>query len=210
MKRLIVTALLTSAALAHAQSASTPASAPSSPAKKELVQKLMILQQPGIENLARNMVEQPAMRMMQEAGRALQQQVAPDKREAVGKSIEADVRKFVDESVPIVRERAVRLAPSTIGAMMEEKFSEDELRQLVAWLESPVTKKYAQLGPEMQSGFTQKLIAESRPIVDPRLQALEAKVRASLGVPATGSPGAAPAKAAAPASKASANKAPGK
>ncbi len=203
MKRLIVTALLTGAAVAHAQSTATPASAPSSPAKKELVQKLMVLQQPGIETLARNMVEQPALRMMQEAGRALQQQVAPDKREAIGKSIEADVRKFVDESVPIVRERAVKLAPSTIGVMMEEKFTEDELRQLVAWLESPVTKKYAQLGPEMQSGFTQKLVAESRPIVDPRLQALEAKVRASLGVPAAGSAGPAPAKAAAPANKAS-------
>ncbi|MDE2298969.1 MAG: DUF2059 domain-containing protein, partial [Burkholderiales bacterium] len=173
MKRLILTALLTSAVWAHAQTASAPA-APASPAKKALVQKLLQLQQPGIEKLASNLVEQPAMQMLQAAGRALQQQVPPEKREAMGKSIEADVRKFVDDSVPIVRDKAVKLAPSTIGAMMEEKFTEDELKQLIAWLESPVNKKYSEIGPEIQNSFTQKLVAEARPIVDPRLQALEA------------------------------------
>jgi uncharacterized protein len=206
MKRLIVVALLTSAALAHAQTASAPAPAPASPAKKELVAKLMVLQQQGIEKLASGIVQQPALQMMQEAARALQQQVAPDKREAVGKAIETDIRKFVDESVPVVRDRAVKLAPSTIGAAMEEKFSEDELKQLIAWLESPVAKKYSQIGPEIQNGFTQKLVAESRPVIEPRLQALEAKVRASLGVPAAAAGSSAPAKAAAPAKKASAAK----
>lgn len=201
MKRLILSALLTSAVWAHAQTASTPA-APASPAKKELVQKLLQLQQPGIEKLASNLVEQPAMQLLQAAGRALQQQVPPEKREAMGKSIEADVRKFVDDSVPIVRDKAVKLAPSTIGAMMEEKFTEDELKQLIAWLESPVNKKYSQIGPEIQNSFTQKLVAEARPIVDPRLQALEAKVRTTLGVPPPAPAGSAPAKAAAPAKKA--------
>jgi len=101
-----------------------------------------------------------------------------------------------------VRERAVKLAPSTIGTMLEERFTEDELKQLVAWLESPVNKKYSQVGPEMQNGFMKKLVEESRPMVEPRLQALEAKVRASLGVPAGGEPAAsAPAKAATPAKK---------
>ena len=201
MKRLILTALLTSAVWAHAQTASTPA-APASPAKKALVNKLMLLQQPGIEKLASNLVEQPAMQMLQAAGRALQQQVPADKREAMGKSIEADVRKFVDDSVPIVRDKAVKLAPSTIGAMMEEKFTEDELKQIIAWLESPVNKKYLQIAPEIQNSFTQKLVAESRPVIDPRLQALEAKVRTTLGVPQPAAAGSTPAKAVAPAKKA--------
>ena len=198
MKKLILTALLTSAALAHAQT-SAPAATPSSPAKKELVQKLMVLQQPGIENVARNLVEQPAVAMMQAAGRALQG-IPAEKRDAAGKTIEADIKKYVDESVPIVRDRAIKLAPSTIGATMEEKFTEDELKQLVAWLESPVNKKYTQLGPEMQSSFTQRLVAEARPTIEPKIQALEAKVRATLGVPAAAAPEAAP-KAATPAKK---------
>jgi len=197
MKRLFVTALLASAAIAHAQTAASAASASASPAKKELVQKLLVLQQPGIEGMARNMVEQPALRMLQAAGQVLQQ-VPPEKREATGKTIETDIKKYVDDATPIVRDRAIKLAPSTIGATLEEKFSEDELRQLIAWLESPVNKKYAQLGPDMQSNFTQKLVADARPMIEPRLQALDAKVRASLGVPAASSAPAAPAKASAP------------
>jgi hypothetical protein len=197
MKRLFVTALLASAAIAHAQTAASAASASASPAKKELVQKLLVLQQPGIEGMARNMVEQPALRMLQAAGQVLQQ-VPAEKREATGKAIETDIKKYVDDATPIVRDRAIKLAPSTIGATLEEKFSEDELRQLIAWLESPVNKKYAQLGPDMQSNFTQKLVADARPMVEPRLQALDAKVRASLGVPAASSAPTAPAKASAP------------
>ncbi len=197
-KTLTVMALLTSAAFAQAQTAAS--ATPSSPAKKELVQKLMVLQQPGIEGLARNLVEQPAMAMLQAAGRALPN-IPADKRDAAGKSIEADIKKYVDEATPVVRERAVKLAPSTIGAAMEEKFTEDELKQLIAWLESPVNKKYAQLGPEIQNGFTQKLVAEARPTIEPKIQALEAKVRASLGAPPADQETSAPAKPTAPAKK---------
>lgn len=203
MKKLILVTLLTCAGFAHAQTAS---STPASAAKKELVQKVLTLQQPGVENLARNLVEQPAGQLMQAAGRALQTQVPADKREAAGKSIEADIKKYVDDSVPIVRERAIKLAPSTIGAVLEEKFSEEELKLLAAWLDSPVNKKYLQLGPEMQSGFMQKLVTEMRPLIEPKMQALELKIRTTLGVP-TSAPASAPVKAAAvPARKASASK----
>jgi hypothetical protein len=171
----------------------------SSPAKKELVQKLLALQQPGIEGVARNIVERPAAQMMQEAGRVLQTQFPADKREAIGKTIDADAKKYVDEAYPPVRERALKLAPTTIGTTLEEKFTEDELKQLVAWFESPVNKKFQAASAEMQSSFMQKLVADVRPLVEPKLQVLEQKVRTALGVPAAAAPteGAAAPKAAA-------------
>ena len=175
MMRWMLLALLTGATLAHAQT----------PTKKELAQKLVQLQQPAIDGLARGLVEQPAAQMMQAAGNVLQTQVPADKREAIGKNVEAEVRKFVEESLPLVRERATKIAPAALGAALEEKFSEDELKQLIAWLESPVNKKYQQLGPEMQNGFVQKLVADTRPVVEVRLKALEEKVRVALGVPAS-------------------------
>jgi len=184
--------LLCAGSLAQAQGTS-------SPAKKELVQKLLALQQPGIEGAARNIVERPAAQMMQEAGRVLQTQVPADKREAIGKTIEADAKKYVDEAFPPVRDRALKLAPTTLGAALEEKFTEDELKQLIAWFESPVNKKFQQASGEMQSNFMQKLVAEARPVLEPKLQALEQKMRAALGVPAAGAlaEGAAAPKAAA-------------
>ncbi len=151
--------------------------------KKELVQKILQIQQTEIEGVARNLVERPAAQMMQEAGLALQRQVAPDKREAMGKAIEAEVKKYVDEAYPLVRERALRIAPSTIGAALEEKMTEDELKQLLAWLESPVNKKYQQIGPDARNTFIQKLLADARPVVDPKVQALDGRIRLIFGVP---------------------------
>lgn len=154
-----------------------------SASKKELVQKILQIQQAEIEGVARNLIERPAAQMMQEAGLALQRQVAPDKREAMGKAIEAEVKKYVDEAYPLVRERALRIAPSTIGAALEEKMSEDELKQVVAWLESPANKKYEQIGPDARNTFIQKLLADARPVVDPKVQALDGRIRLIFGVP---------------------------
>jgi hypothetical protein len=167
-------ALLSCATLAHAQS---------TPAKKELVAKVLQLQQPGIESMARQLAQGPVLQMMQQANNVLQTQVPADKREAIGKSIEADAKKFIDEATPVIREHAIKIAPSTVGAIMEEKFSEDELKVLVAWLESPVNKKYQQLGPEMQNAMVQKLMAETAPLLDPKLQALQQRMRTAFGMP---------------------------
>ena len=176
MQRLLALAaavlLVTSPLVAEAQSG-----------KKELVQKVLQLQQPGIEGFARAVVvEQPVQQMMQAAQRVLQQQVAEGDRATVGKAIEGDVRKYIDEVAPGVRDRAVKLAPATIAPLLEERFSEDELKTLVAWLESPVSKKYGQLQPEMQKALGEKLVAESRPTIEPKLKALEASVAKRLGV----------------------------
>jgi hypothetical protein len=194
MSRILLCALLLAAGpLAQAQAPAAPASA----AKKELVQKLLTLQQPGLELAARTLVERPAAQMMQEAGRYLQSQVPAEKREATGKAIEAEARKYVEESVPLVRDKAIKLAPSTLGAVLEDKFTEEELKQLIAWFDSPLNKKFQQTTPDMQNSFMQKLVAESRPLIEPKLQALQQQVRDTLTA-ATAPPPAAPAAPAAP------------
>lgn len=173
-------ALAFAAAPLHAQpTASAPGATVASPVKKELVRKVLQLLQGGVEGIARGVAERTVQQIAQAVGGPLQQ-VPSDRREAVGKSIDADLRKFVDEAAPVLRERALKLAPSTIGAGFEEKFSDDELRQLVAWLESPLNRKFQQTVPELQRDFMQKLIAEAGPLLDPKLQALHQKVRATL------------------------------
>ena len=181
MKILTAVALLAGAALAHAQS---------TPARKELAQKLVQVQTASFENIARQIVERPVAQLMQQASTVLQTQVAPDKREAAARSIEADIRKYVDETVPVVRERAVKLAPSTYGLALEEKFTEEELKQLIAWFDSPLNKKLQQAGPEMLSSFGQKLVADAGPVIEPRLQSLQQKMRTTLGIPAPAASGA--------------------
>ena len=177
------------------------AQAESSDVKKELVAKVLLLQQPAIEQAARALAERPAVLVMQQAGQALRTRVAVDKREALGKEIQGDVKKYVDEAVPLVRDRAVKLAPSTIGALLEERFTEDELKQLIGIMESPVNRKFAQMGGDMQKALLEKLVAETQAAIDPKLKTLERSVAKRLDLPWGPGPSAAsatrpPAKAA--------------
>ena len=189
MKRWMILTLLVLVTAVQAQPATT---------KKELVAKLLLLQQPDIEQLGQSLAMRPAEQMLQQAGLALQSEVPADKREAVAKEIQADVKKYADEVVPLVRDQAVKLAPTTIGALLDEKFTEDELKQLIAIIESPVNRKFRQLGGEMQKALMEKLIAETQSAVQPKVKALEQAVGNRLGMQAAP---AAPSKAAKPAAK---------
>lgn len=166
-------------------------------AKKDLVQKVLTLQQAGIESVGVGIANQTANQVLQVAGQAMGR-VPADKREALGAELQAEVRKFFDDVAPMLRASAVKNAPSTIGTALEEKFSEDELKVLINWLESPVSRKYQQMSPELQQGLGQKLVTETRPQIEPKLKALEQVMGAKLAAAVGPAPGASGPRAAAP------------
>jgi hypothetical protein len=191
----LITVLAGAAGLSGAQG-----TAPS--AKKDQVQKILQLQQSGIESVGVGLATQTATQVLQVASQAMGR-VPADKREAVGAELQAEVRKFYDDVSPVLRASAVKLAPSTIGVVLEEKFSEDELKVLINWLESPVSRKYQQVTAELQQSLGQKLVAETRPQIEPKLKALEQVMGAKLAAAVGAAPAASGARAAAPAAKAS-------
>ena len=169
---LLATALCTYMGSTLAQATNGDKASP----KKALVAKILVLQQPNLDNMARGMIEQPAAQLMQQVSIAVRQRVPEDKREELGREVQADVKKYIDETLPIVRDSASRLAPSTVGAVLEERFSVEELKQIIALLESPLNRKYQAAGADMQRALTEKLVAESRASVQAKFQALEQSV----------------------------------
>lgn len=190
-KHLLVLALLGTAFAGPALS-----QAAASPAKKEMIARILKIQQPGIEALARTLAERPAVELLASAENAMAARVPAEKRDAVAKDIQADTKKYLDEAVPLVRDRAVKLAPTTVGALLDQKFSEEELKQVVAFMESPAYLKFQSLGDEMQQALIEKVVTETRPNVETKLKALEQSVARRLGItPGAGGGGAkAPAK----------------
>lgn len=191
---LALTSCLAAAPALAADAAASGAST-ASPAKKALVTKVLSLQQPGVEALARQLAEQPAVQMLQQVGVALQR-VAPDKRDALARDIQADVRKYVDEATPIVRDQALKLAPQVIGPMLEKEFSDDELKQIINMLESPVYKKLQGMLGQIQRTLGERLVAESRAGVEPKVTALQQAIRKKLetALAAPAAPGSSPKK----------------
>lgn len=192
----VITMLACSAAPSVAQVAAPPATpaaaaVASSPAKKELVKKALQLQQAGIEGVGVAMASQAAGQLLQIATPAITR-LPEDKRQGVATELQAEVRKFQGEVTPILRASAMKWAPSTLGTALEEKLTEDELKTLIAWLESPVSRKYQQLSGGAQQALTQKIVAETRPQVEPKLKALEqtmmAKLKAASAAPVSSAP----------------------
>jgi len=154
--------------------------------KKELVNRILTLQQPSVEALARTLAERPALELAAEA-RQFIGKVAEDKREAVVKAIDADLKKYADEAVPLVREKAISLSPTVLGAELETNFNEAELKQLINWFESPVIKRYNQLVPGVQQALTERLVNETRAQIEPKVRALQTSMAKHLGLPPPGS-----------------------
>jgi hypothetical protein len=153
--------------------------------KKELVQKLLLLQQPGVEALAKSLAEQPAAQLAQSA-RQFMQNVPADKRDGVVKAIDADLKKYADEAVPLLRERAIKLAPGTLGVDLETNYSEAELKELITWFESPTIKRFQQGAPALQRSLAEKLVGETRGQIEPKLKTLETAMAKQLGLPPPG------------------------
>ena len=140
--------------------------------KKDLAIKVAQLQQPAVEALAREIGRDTLQRVGSAAGQ-LVGNLPADKREAVGKLMESDVKSFYAEVELRLRESSAKVATPALASYLEEKFSEDELKQLAAWLDSPVSKKYQQLGGDMQAMLARTLVDDTKPQIEPKLKVLE-------------------------------------
>ena len=145
--------------------------------KKGDIQKILTLQQPALEDMARTVAERPALQMAASVRQIMAQAVPEDKREATAKQVDAEIKKYLDAAVPAVRASASKMSQSTLGPMLDEKFSDDELKELVVMLESPVFKKYQGMLPEMSNTMREQVVADARPQVQPKLQAAETNIR---------------------------------
>ncbi|MDA7415041.1 DUF2059 domain-containing protein [Xenophilus arseniciresistens] len=168
--------------------------------KAALIKQFLELQRPGVEALARGLVEESSLPVARAGAGYLQTQVPEAKREAAGKAADAELKKYFDSAYPIVRDKAVQVAPAALTPVLEQNFSEEELRQLVAWINSPVSKKYQEVNPQLQAALAEKVVADTRTSIEPKLEQLDKAVAKALGAPAAPA-GGAKAPAAAPAKK---------
>lgn len=179
-KVFVITAALAVSTLAQAQTAAS--AAPAGTAKKELVARVLELQKAGIENFGNSVAAAPLMQMRQQIGPILQQRVPEDRREAVARDIEADMKNYFEEISALTRQRAVALAPGTLGAVLAERFSEDELKQIVTSLESSVQRRFQTTMAEVQRTLGERLVSDTRGTIEPKLRALDQTISRRLGL----------------------------
>lgn len=170
MVRIFLGALaLTVSAAAAAQSAP-----PVSPEKQALVQR--VLDKMSMDNVGLAMLQAPVAESLRQARAVLQGRVAADKQEAALKDIGAEANKFFEKEAPVVRRSTQAVIAANIAPLLAQRFTDDELKQLVALLESPVKAKFDALLPEIQKTVGQNVAKANQVEVNAGLTDLQQRI----------------------------------
>lgn len=154
--------------------------------KQKLIDHVLALWH--VEDTAIMMVQRPAIRAMEQSRVVLQGRVAPAKQESTLREVSGDIQKYVDEATPIAKASASKLKGPTLAPLLAQNFSEDELKQLIALLESPIKKKFEQLVPQLEKAFGEKVQQDAAPAIDPKLKAMTESVGLKLRAASMTSP----------------------
>lgn len=166
LKSMIAIAVMAMAGTAGAQTAAAPAS----PAKQQLVQR--VLQLLHAEGMGLTMLQTPVADALTQANIVLQGRVPVERREAAMRDISEEAKKFMEQATPVVKASTQKYIPLTLTPLLTERFTEDELRQLVAMLESPVKQKFEKMVPEMKKVLGEKVASDTRAVIDPKIKDL--------------------------------------
>jgi hypothetical protein len=175
MKRTLLIAAMAAFTLAHAPLGHA---AGADDEKKVLVQRVLPLFH--IEDAPVITVQQQGAEALRQANTALQGRLTGEKQTATMKSIAVDVQKYIDEATPIARNNALKLKEPTVAPILMENFTAEELRQLVAFFESPVKKKFEALLPTIQKTYGEKVAEASRGAIDPKIKTMSNDVATKM------------------------------
>jgi uncharacterized protein len=174
LKLMIAIAVMAAAGVAGAQTAADPAS----PAKQQLVQH--VLQLLHAEGMGLTMLQTPVADALAQANVVLQGRVPVERRDAAMRDISEDAKKFLEQTTPVVKASTQKFIPLTLTPLLMERFTEDELRQLVAMLESPVKEKFEKMVPEMKKVLGEKVASDTRAVIDPKIKDLTERIGVRL------------------------------
>ena len=162
--------------------------------KLEWASKAVALQQgPELERLVNQLADSATQDILQNWASRLQSDVAPAKMAQSKESLNAELKKYFDDVSQTINAKVAKVSTAALVPAYMERFSVDELKQLVAFFESPAIKKYQVAGPELANLFVRQLIEETRADVTARTRQFDDAAAKIIGVPAARTPPARPA-----------------
>ena len=157
MKKLIATFAIAGLALSATVNAQT------ADPKLEWAAKAVALQQgPELERLIGQLADSATQDILQNWGPKLQSDVPPAKMEQAKESLNTELKKYFDDVSTTINSKAGKVSVNALIPAYMERFTLEELKQLVAFFESPAIKKYQSAAPELGSLFVKQLIEETR------------------------------------------------
>ncbi len=126
----------------------------------------------------------------------LDESVPPAKQKEVREKLDVELKKYAESTYKTVEAQTAKSAETALVPIFMEKLSEDELKTIIAYLESPVSNKFQALGAEATNAWAKRVVDATKGSVETGAKSFDAAanriVSAASGSTPSGS--AAPAK----------------
>ena len=105
------------------------------------------------------------------------------KQKAAADQLDSELKKFNDDNVRTIKAKNDKLSLEVLVPAYAEKFSTEELKQLVAFLESATIKKYYAANPQLANLLAQRLVEATQADVEARIKTFDLRAAQIVGVP---------------------------
>lgn len=161
--------------------------------KLEWAVKVVALQQADLDGLVGQLVSTTAQDIVADWAPRFDSAVPKARQAKATEEFNAELAKFAADANKIITSKVGQANSEALIPAYMERFSLDELKQLAAFFDSPVIKKYKTATPELVDVFVKKLVTSTQPDILARAKQFD--------VAATKIVGSAPAAPAAPVAK---------
>lgn len=162
--------------------------------KLEWASKVVALQQAELTGLVGQLVESAVQDIVAGWEPRFESAVPKARQAKATEEFNAELAKFAEDTNKIITSKVGQANSEALIPAYMERFNLDELKQLAAFFESPVIKKYKVATPELVEVFVKKLVAGTQPDILARAKQFDVAAGKIVG--------SAPAAPAAPAAKA--------
>ena len=166
-------------AMAQSTPQATPAAAaPATPAasanaKLELAAKLVALQRgPDMERMVFQLTSSAVQPVIAKWAPELEN-MPKAKIEKAREQLNAELKTLGDTTRKLIDTQMAKSADSALLPAYLERFSEEEMKQLLAMFESPIYKKYQSLAPELGNLWVKDVVDNTRSAVEDSAKAFD-------------------------------------
>jgi uncharacterized protein len=160
-------ALASAGAIAQA----TPAVSP----EKLALAKRVAAKMP-MENVGLGMLQKPVMEAVRQARAVIEGRVPAEKQKAAMEDVANEANHFLEAESPLVKASTRSVVDNSVVPLLAQRFSEDELKQLITILESPVKAKFEAMAPEIEKTLGEGVAKANQAQINPKLTELQNKI----------------------------------
>jgi len=166
--------------------------------KRALAVKLAQMQQkadgPAITEQLTNSAVQP---LLVGWSRRLDETVPPARQQDVRDKLTVELKKFADSTQKAIEAQSAKAAEAALVPVFMDKLTEDEMKTIIAYMESPVSAKFQALGVDAGNAWAQRIVDATKATVETNAKSFEAAANRIVSAVAT-APAPAPSATTAP------------